>query len=78
VLLDSGSEENYISRAAISEAGLRTTRKNRPYLITIADRSTKKIELETTIMLHITPHIQHRVKLDVFKKAAHDIILGLP
>jgi hypothetical protein len=44
----------------------------------MADGSTRRIESETTITLHITPYIQHRVKLDVFKKAAYDIILGLP
>lgn len=78
-LIDSGSQENYISGTAVLKAGLQPVLKQTPYPITVADGSnggliTHEVYEELNIMFGRIS----KVRLDVFGLAAHDIILGLP
>jgi transposase InsO family protein len=77
-LIDSGAQDNYISKEVVARAGLTPYPKKHPYTAVLADKSMKQIRHEVCADLSLTPGQTHRVKLDVFETAAHDIILGLP
>jgi hypothetical protein len=78
-LLDSGSQDNYISGPAMARAGLRPKNKEQPYTVTVANGAQGGIiRQEVHEWIHITPQWKSMVRLSVFGLAAHDIILGLP
>jgi transposase InsO family protein len=77
-LIDSGSQDNYISKAVMLRAGLQPTLKKESYTAVAANTTMTPIRHEVCAELNIAPGHTHQVILDVFEKASHDIILGLP
>jgi transposase InsO family protein len=79
--VDSGSDNNYISREVALRAGLQPSRKKSPYSLHTANGEEMPeesvIDHEVNTTLHIHGHKQ-RICLDVMRLADHDIILGIP
>jgi hypothetical protein len=78
--VDSGSDNNYISREVALRAGLQPSRKKSPYSLHTANREEMPeesvINYEVNTTLHIHRHKQ-RIYLDVMRLADHNIILGI-
>jgi RNA binding exosome subunit len=79
--VDSGADNNYISREVALRAGLQPSLKKLPYSLHTANRKEMLEELvidhEVNTTLHIHGHKQ-RICLDVMRLADHNIILGIP
>jgi transposase InsO family protein len=79
--VDSGSDNNYISREAVLRAGLQPSRKRLPYSLHTANGEEMPeesvIDHEVITILHIQGQNQ-RIRLDIMRLADHDIILGIP
>ena len=81
-LVDSGSQESYVSASAVFKAGLRPLRKQQAYPLHVANGQPMPDEARIThevtgVTLRIQEH-QEEMTFDVFGLATHDIILGLP
>jgi hypothetical protein len=79
--VDSGADNNYISREVALRAGLQPSLKKLPYSLYTANRKEMPeesvINYEVNTTLHIYRHKQ-RICLDVMRLANHNIILGIP
>jgi hypothetical protein len=81
-LVDSGSQESYVSAQAVFKAGLRPLQKQTSYPLHVANGQPMPEEAKIThevtgVTLSIQDH-QEKMTFDVFGLATHDIILGLP
>jgi transposase InsO family protein len=77
-LIDSGSQDNYISKRAVLRAGLQPTLKKEPDEVMTVDGTRKIIRHQVDVDLGLFSGEQRKVTLDVFEEATHDVILGLP
>jgi hypothetical protein len=82
-LIDSGSQDNYISKEMMIRAGLYPSQKPDHEVYTALTASGRPMPGNTTIDEEVTATIQIQkrqwtISLDVLGLAAHDIVLGLP
>lgn len=78
-LLDSGSQDNYISGPAVLRAGLQPILKEQSHEVIVANGARAGIiRHEVNEWIQVSPLKESLVRLSVFGLATHDIILGLP
>jgi RNA binding exosome subunit len=79
--MDSGSDNNYISREVTLRTGLQPSQKKLLYSLHTANREEMPeesvINYEVNTTLHIHGHKQ-RIYLDIMRLADHNIILDIP
>jgi RNA binding exosome subunit len=79
--VDSGADNNYISREIALRAGLQPSLKKLPYSLHTINRKEMPKELVINYKVNTTLHIhrhKQKIYLDVMRLADHNIILGIP